>query len=394
MKGEDGVQLTPIDENTYFYDDPQGQFSPKEQLYRMVYGESEAVGYPAGSPWSLRHMSITGDMPTFGKVSGRLWMQEDGLHGEIVNETPYTFEGGLVITNLGYARVGELKPGAAGQVTLLRPKEAAKGNMLAGSVSIYETKIEEGIMLSPSILRTNDMDLYPIIRAAIYPEEQAGGQVNYRDTMSKDELAMRSFRESAIQQVVSMNPSGSSAWVSPFHFVAFQEDIGQTKLYLNGSEVKKHGHQAVVDVLLKYEPVGPTGVVYYPIGTLPIYPVQVNADGSFAEPAEKTADPYASFQVAQQPVFCFIMPDNEKLSVKSLSILATSYDTVPEMQLYNQQTQMWEKQSTMYVSFTENQLKPFVGPEGKVYLRFTPGASSRDYDSVMVPSISLEGRIK
>ncbi len=396
VKGEDGIQLTPIDESTYFYDDPLAEKTPKQQLYRVVYGDAPAVGYPAGAPWKLRFMSLSGDLPTANKLTGRLWMQEDGMHGEIVNDTPYIFKGGLVITNLGFARVSELKPGAAGQITLLKPKEESKSNMLAGSSSIYETPIQEGVMISSSILRPNDMDLYPFIRAAIYPEEQTGNPNNstFRSTLNRDELALRTFKENAIQQVINMNPTGSASWVSPFHFVAFQDEIGQAKLFLNGQEVTKHGHQAVVDVLLTYEPIGPTGVVYYPIGTLPAYPVTMNADGSFSEPENKAADPYMSYQLATQPMFCFTMPDIAKFSVDSLSILATSYDTVPTMQIFNQQTQMWEEQSTLYVKFTEKQILPFISTEGRVYLRFMPGTSSRDYDSVLVPSISLEGRLK
>lgn len=396
IKGEDGIQLTPIDENSYFYDDPLAEKKPKQQLYRMVYGDASSVGYPAGAPWKLRHMSLSGDLPADYKLTGRLWMQEDGMHGEIVNDTPYTFKEGLVITNLGFARVSELKPGAAGQITLLKPKEESKGNSLAGSVSIYEAPIQEGVMIFSGILRPNDMDLYPFIRAAIYPEEQTGNPNNstFRSTLNRDELAMRNFKENAIQQVINMNPTGSASWVSPFHFVAFQDEIGQAKLFLDGQEVTKHGHQAVVDVLLTYEPIGPTGVVYYPIGTLPAYPVKINADGSFMEPEKKAADPYMSYQLVQQPMFCFMMPDITKFSVNSLSILATSYDTVPTMQIYNQQTQMWEEQSTLYVKFTEKQILPFISPDGRVYLRFMPGTSSRDYDSVLVPSISLEGRLK
>jgi len=392
VKGEDGVLLTPIDDGTYFYEDPMAQTTPKKQMYRMVYGDVSSVGYPAGAPWTLRHMELSGEMPAFGKVTGRLWMQEDGMHGEIKNDTAYTFKEGLLITNLGFARMDELKPGATGQVTLLRPAEEDKSVVPVAAVSIYEAPIKEGVMISSSILRPNDMDLYPIIRAAIYPEEQAGTTTNYRDTMSADELAERNFKESAIQQVVNMNPTGSPAWVSPFHFVAFQDEIGQTKLFLDGEEVKKHGHRAVVDVMLIYEPYGPTGVIYYPIGTLPAHPVQLNADGSFAEPDEKQVDQNMSYQVATQPTFCFTLPDTEKFSVSSLSIMSTSYDTVPVMQMYNHQTQMWEEQSTLYVTFTDKQIQPFVGPGGRLYVRFMPGTSSHDYDSVMVPSISLEGR--
>ncbi len=400
VRGEEGTRLSPIDENTYFYEDPYAATAPKELMYRVVLGDTPIVGFSASSPWALRHVVLTGEKPSFGKVSGRLWMEEDGMHGEIVNDTPYTFKDGLLLTNLGYARVSELKSGAAGRVTLLRPANdgeavpsaTSSARLPGGGISIYEAKIEEGVMISSSIIRPNDMDLYPIVRAAVFPEEQSGTTTNFRDTMSRDELALRTFRESAIQQATSMNLSGSAAWISPFHFVAFQEEIGQTKLYINGGEVKKHGHQAVVDVLLAYEPVGPTGIVYYPIGTLPAYPVKLNEDGTIAEPDEKPADVYMAYQLALHPAFCFKLPDITQFSVASVSLLATSYDTVPTMQLYNHQTQMWEEQSAMFVSFTEKGAQSFIGPEGRLYVRFLPGSGSRDYDSVMAPSISLEGR--
>ena len=396
VNGGDGIQLTPVDENTYFYDDPLAEKTQKQQLYRMVFGESPAVGYPAGAPWKLRQMTLSGDLPEVGKLTGRLWMQEDGMHGEIVNDTPYAFRDGIVLTNLGYARLSELKPGATGRIVLLRPREETRNNMLAGSSSIYETPIQEGVMVSSSILRPNDMDLYPFIRASVYPEEQTGNpnSSTFRTTLSRDEQAMRSFKENAMQQVINLNPSGSNSWVSPYHYIAFQDEIGQARLYLNGQEVTKHGHQAVVDVLLTYEPVGPTGVVYYPIGTLPAYTVTVNADGSFMEPDGKTADPYMSYQLSTQPMFCFTMPDTGNFSVDTLSILATSYDTVPTMQLYNQQTQMWEEQSTLYVKFTGKQIQPFINPEGRVYLRFLPGTDTQMNSTVMVPAVSLEGRMK
>ena len=394
VRGEDGVQLTPVDDNAYFYDEPVSGTAPKQLMYRMVFGDAPAVGYPAGAPWALRHMAVSGAEASFGKVTGRVWMQEDGMHAQIRNDTPYTFRDGLLLTNIGYARVGELKPGATGEATLLRSVEESKSTVPGKSANIYETKIQEGVMIPQSIINPNNMDLYPIVRAAIYPEEQAGGTINYRDTMSADELALRSFRESAIHQVISANPTGSSSWVSPFHFVAFQEDIGQTKLYLSGSEVKKHGHQAVVDVLLTYEPIGPTGMVYYPIGTLPAYPVQMNEDGSFTKPEEKPADAYMAYQISLQPIFCFQMPDTAKFSVTALNILAVSYDTVPVMQLYNHQTKAWENQSTMCVTFSQDKIQPFIGPEGTLYVRFVPGSGSRDYDSVMAPAISLEGGLK
>jgi hypothetical protein len=120
----------------------------------------------------------------------------------------------------------------------------------------------------------------------------------------------------------------------------------------------------------------------------------MNVDGSFAEPEAKAVDPNISYQLATQPMFCFTMPDTAKFTVDSLSILATSYDTVPAMQLYNQQTQMWEEQSTLYVKFTDKQIQPFIDPKGRVYVRFMSGTGSRDYDSVQIPAVSLEGRLK
>lgn len=396
VKAENGVQLTPIEEYVYYYDESITGVVPKQLKYRMVFGDEQAVGYPAGAPWSLRNMALSGEETSFGRVTGRVWMQEDGLHAEIRNDTPYTFTDGLLLTNLGYARVEELKPGATGTAVLLRPLEEDEGKTPVNSKSIYEIKIQDGMMIPQSIINPISVDFYPFVRAAIYPEEHAAGatQNNYLSTLSRDELNWRAFKESAIHQTINMNVTGQASWSGPFHFVAFHDEIGRTRMFLDGSEVEKHGHQAVVDVLLNYEPIGPTGMVYYPYGTLPAYPVKMNEDGSFAKPEERPMDPYTSYQINTRPIFCFQLPDTGKYSLTAASILAFTYDTVPVMQLYNHQAKVWEDQATMFVKLAQDKIQPYIGPVGRLYVRFLPGIGSRDYESIMAPAISLEGGLK
>ena len=231
IKAGDGVSITPIDPEGYYYDMPQDAV-PKQQKFRMLMGENQAVGYPDGAPWLRRLMAFSGASQEFGTLKGSVWMEEDGLHGEIVNNTTYAFEEGVLLTNLGYVRVGAMAPGGSAKAAILRPKKAVSVKAAAMGVNIYEAKIKEGVMISTNVMRNSDLDLYPFIRAYVYPETQIDDAASqaFWSTISRDESTRRSFMDNAIGQVINMNTSGSSAWISPYHYVAFQSDIGQTKL--------------------------------------------------------------------------------------------------------------------------------------------------------------------
>ncbi len=395
IRAENGVAITPIDPEGYYYDMPENAV-PQQQKFRVLMGDDQAVAYAAGAPWDRRLMSFGGAAPEIGALTGKVWMEEDGLHGEIVNNTPYTFSEGVLLTNLGFAKVGAMAPGGSAKTAILKPKKADSIKAAVTSVNIYEAKIKEGVMISSNVMRNSDLDMYPFIRAYVYPETQIDDSTTqtFWASITKDESTRRNFVESAIGQAVNMNAAGSSAWVSPYHYIAFQSDIGQSKLSVNGQEIKRAGHQAVVDVLLSYEPIGPTGIVSYPLGTLPVYPMLVNIDGSFMVQDDKPIDPYMSYQIAQQPAFCFKLPDLNRFTLTDINIIAASYDTVPVMQIYNHKTSVWDEEKTISATFDGQEILPYVGAEGELFVRFVPGKASREYDSVMAPSITLEGRQK
>ncbi len=396
VRAEGGVTITPIDPEGYYYDMPETA-APQQQKFRLLLGDSQGIAYAAGAPWARRLMAFGGLSQEIGRLSGKVWMEEDGLHGEIVNNTPYTFSEGVLLTNLGFVRVGAMAPGGSAKAAILKPQKADSVKAAATAVNIYEAKIKEGVMISSNVMRSSDQDLYPFIRAYVYPETQIDEATTqaFWASVGREDSTRRSFMENAIGQVVvNTNANGSSAWSGPYHYVAFQNDIGQTDLSVNGQEIKRYGHQAVVDVLLSFEPIGPTGVVSYPLGTLPVYPMQVNADGSFLVQDSKPIDPYMSYQIALQPAFCFKLPDLKRFTLTDMNIIASSYDTVPVMQIYNHQTKEWEEEKTISATFDGQEILPYVGANGELYVRFVPGGSSREYDSVMAPSITLEGRQK
>ena len=120
----------------------------------------------------------------------------------------------------------------------------------------------------------------------------------------------------------------------------------------------------------------------------------MNVDGSFLVQDDKPIDPYMSYQISMQPAFCFKLPDLNRFTLTDINIIASSYDTVPVMQIYNQQTQTWEEEKTISATFDGQEILPYVSPDSELYVRFVPGSSSQEYNSVMAPSITLEGRQK
>jgi hypothetical protein len=394
----DGTPISPIDQDSY-YADPSNVSptapSPRQLKYRFLLGSEPAVGFPKSPAWTVNHLALSNTQEFTGGITARLWMEEDGLHAEIKNDTPYTLQGGLMLTSMGYASVGDLAPGQNADPALIKDTEAEKAAQ--APLRLYETKIRDGQLISSSMTQVGSWDLYSILSAAIYPEEQEPGAVPYefRKTLSIAEQQERTFKENALSQLLNMDWTGKGGGMtSPFHFAAFADEIGQAQLLLDGEPVTRTGHQAILDVLMKYEPVGPTGVVYYPPGMLPAYLAEIdNAN----KPHAQGLDPQgknAYYQLSESPTFCFKLPDMTKMDISSLTIMPASYDSTPLLKLYNQQTGAWDEQTLLYLPMSPEKAQPYLSSQGELYIQFVSSSASRDFDGMMAPSVALEGRMK
>lgn len=398
IRSSDGAPLTPIDDNSYYVDASNvttGVPVPKRLKYRFLLGDEPAVGFPQNPAWTVNRLALSNTQEFPGRVEARLWMEEDGMHAQIVNDTPYTLQGGLMLTTMGYAKVGDLVPGQSAQAALKRDTAAEKNAQTP--VRLYETKIRDGQLISTAITQVGSRDLYPILSAAIYPEEQEDGAVPYefRKTLSAAEQEERSFKESALSQLLNSDLGGKAGGMtSPFHFAAFTPEIGQIQLFINGEPVTRTGHRAILDVLMTYEPVGPTGIVYYPPGMLPAYAAELDNAGKPQAVGDEPLGNGSYYQLAESPAFCFKLPDMTKMDVSALTIMPASYDSVPLMKLYNHQTGAWDEQQLLYLPLSPEAAKPYVGPQGELYMQFVPSSSSRDFEGMTVPAVALEGRMK
>ncbi len=394
----DGTPISPIDQNSYYVDpsnvSPTAP-APRQLKYRYLMGSEPAVGFPKSPAWTVNRIALSNTQEFPGRITARLWMEEDGLHAKITNDTPYTLQGSLMLTSMGYASVGDLAPGQSADATLKKDTEAEKAAQ--APLRLYETKIRDGQLISSTMTQVGSWDLYSILSAAIYPEEQEPGAVPYefRKTLSAAQQQERSFKEGALSQLLNADWTGKGGGMaSPFHFTAFAQEIGQAQLLINGKPVTRTGHQAILDVLMKYEPVGPTGVVYYPPGMLPAYLAEVD---NVNKPYAKGLDPQgknAYYQLSESPTFCFKLPDMTKMDISTLTIMPASYDSMPLLKLYNQQTGAWDEQTLLYLPMSPEAAKPYISSQGELYMQFVSSSTSRDFDGMMAPSVALEGRTK
>ena len=66
-----------------------------------IAGGENAVTAESQTPWEQINLSSERPSEIGGQITGSVWMEEDGLHGEVVNETDVSFRPGKVITTYG-----------------------------------------------------------------------------------------------------------------------------------------------------------------------------------------------------------------------------------------------------------------------------------------------------
>ena len=83
-------------------------------------GDRPAIELRAAAPWKQRMLTLTRDVANLmGSVSVRAWMDADGLHAVVENNTDVALCDAVLISSLGYASLGDL---AAGTMVIRTPR--------------------------------------------------------------------------------------------------------------------------------------------------------------------------------------------------------------------------------------------------------------------------------
>jgi len=373
--------------NYYEYDNPQSDrlFRPLDMRQRMRLGSRPKVGFASNDEWDPKMLKLDGVSVTIGPVRGRLWMEKDGVHGEVMNETEYTFTDCFVVTTVGFANVGDLLPGQRAEVAMLLPEKPID---FSDPAFAYKPGVMYATLdADQSAIAYIGDNLYLFAQEAVYGKRKAKD-----DPRGQQMSALVQLFDTMFQNYNNM---------PRYYFFGFNDKLGQVSAQINGKPVSRTAHRAVVAADMAFEPVGPTGQVMYHQGMIPAQ-VIVDMGGNQKPrlPAEAdgnddgsnryfTTDTYLS--IASPVAVRFVLPDYGKYTIEKMTLSGSSYDAQPLMYLYNHQTQRWDQQPLLIVSMSGERWAPYIDEEGAVYVRYTLSDVGNRYVGMQMPMIALKG---
>ena len=386
---ENGELIMPENGFNYFASDsPRKEQTKLRNTYQQ--GDKPSVTFPAITPWEVGNAIIRGTNPPQIEVEGECWFEEDGLHIRLKNNGITPLAKSHIITSYGYCSVSELLPGQSAEYFLEKPEETAKTRSSAVNGN-YNTPIVDGRMLTK--VQLSSMDTYSIFHALVYPELYTDSSV--AGGIDPQVYEKRQWQRGLYEQVFTMwNGVQRGVVTNQFHLVTLDDSICQMTFTLNGKPVKRTAQLNLIDVELAYVPVSPSGFVKYGVGSIPVY---LGEKGTSNSPSRGAviSERYRYFRLADQPTFCFVLPqESKKIDLADIGIVPQYVYTDYNMALYNNKTKEWDDVNMTKELLGQFDFSLYVNGENEIYVQFSPGTTADNYADMGTPQMSLEGRLR
>ena len=357
------------------YDDEEDEKKREEpDTLRTCYraGGENSVTAESVTPWQMINLSACSPARIQGQITGSLWMEEDGLHGEVVNETDTRFGAGWIMTTYGYVSVPALAPG-----------EKADFMMTRQSMDPQNQVYEDGG------LYPDHPNLYSVINdAAGYnrPESSLSAQQKRdRELIS----SMVNGAADVLRQGGKWSYSGYESAI--FLFAAKPENVQGSELKVDGEPVMQQTSLTMLTAELPFSAVGRTGVVFRSVGM--DVPERVETDEQKLptdELVQNTRQQYYH-SLTETPTFRFVLKDMDGVKVDKMQVVIDSYyANMTKVYALNAEDRQWKEIS---VNTDISDPGRFIDKDGKLYIQFRKDTQDM-YADIPTPMISLEGRVE
>ena len=356
------------------FDEEETEKKPEPVNLRTCYtaGGENALSAMSTMPWEMVNMTCEADSGIQGQVETSIWMEEDGLHAEIVNSTEYRLTAGHVITNYGYVSVPDLDPGEKAEAALTHRKQADPQNPKYEDGGLY---IDAGT------------DFYTMACAAL------GYTETYDSDRERDQNAARSSMINTAAAELDRQKKGysySSSEGTRFVFSAVPEGLPEIGLSVDGEPVSRISIVGQLTAQMDYLEIGRTGVVFRAAGM--DLPVRIETDENGKPGKELPAAQQRVYYhaLSETPAFRFDLGALKGVRIEKLRLTMESYYTdMARAYALNQATGTWDE-----IRMNEDIPEPdnYMDGEGRLFLQFRHKTQEM-YSEIPTPMITLEGRL-
>lgn len=371
--GTGNLRVQVYDYVDYDEDDEDGRYREPDTL-RTCYtaGGESAVSVDSVTPWSQVNLAALNPSQIRGQIEGSAWMEEDGVHGEIVNGTDTAFGEGHIVTTYGHVSVPALAPGEKAEFVMVRKAFDPKN-------PVYE---DGGFYAERP-------GLYSVISNAVgYGDSDA--------RVTAEEMRDREIASSMINGAADVLRQGQGNWSygayesALFMYSAAPENAVGTVLKVDGAEVVQKTGMTMLTAEIPFTAVGRTGVVFRSAGM--DYPERVETDGNGLPTDERVMNGKQIYYhtLTENPTFLYSLSGMEGVKVERLQVLVDSYYANQAIAYaLNRETKEWEE---IPLNGDIDDPMRYLGGDGKLYLQCRNNGQEM-YADISTPLINLEGRV-
>lgn len=342
----------------------------------VVLGEEPALALPPAAPWTVRDLVVVGQDEPEGTLDARAWIDREGLHAQIINGMEITLCDAMLLTGFGYARVGDLEPGASAQVSLghRQADDSPEGTLL----------IQEGALLPYAV------DTYRLTQACVCPEGEENPSFSAQ-TLEEEEQEARALRLSLLRQA----ETAQDRQLIPCTLAAMTPELPCTTLICDGEPVTRQASSSMIIRRIALDPQGPDGSYLYPQGVFPARETITDEDGLLAGLGETLENGYIDTTRTQTIGFDLSGLNPDGISSIRIVMEDWRWNTGVRLEAFDASQGSWERLAGgECVELTGEALCGMLGAKGALFLRFSRmDRTDTGYGSVIdVPGIVVEGR--
>lgn len=336
-------------------------------------GGENSITAESVTPWQMINLAASSPAQIQGQVIGSLWMEEDGLHGEVVNETDTRFAAGWVVTTYGFVSVPALAPGEKADFLMTR-KSMDPQNQIYVDGGLYP----------------DHPNLYSVIN-------DAAGYSSPNSNLSAQERRDRELISSMVNGAAdvlrqgsgSMSYSGNES--AMFLFAARPENVQGSELKVDGVPVIQKTSLTMMTAELPFNAVGRTGVVFRSAGMDVPERVEIDEQKMPTDELVQNTRQQYYHSLNETPTFRFTLKDIDGVKLENMQVMIDSYyGNLTKVYALNAKYRQW-----IEISVNTDIWDPgrFIDEEGRLYIQFR--SDTQDiYADIATPLISLEGRVE
>lgn len=339
----------------------------------IVQGDAPSLELIGQATWKKRALLIGHDAAPKGEIVASAHMEEDGLHIAVENQTDQLIRDAVLLTELGFARVGDLAAGGKTEILLARTdetKEDKDGMQL----------LEEGVMAA------YQESMHRVMDFCVDPEMAYDAQFR-RSSLDEAEQSRR------IDLANRLSLAGHALSGTELDCVLIGEtpEIVCQQLLLDGKPVERQEQVSMLLLEIPFETQSPDGHFYHPQQRFIRMEAAMGADGRPVLGAKKSAS-YA--EQKEEVLFGFALDGVQAASVERLYVASTPYvgrDAELTLAYYDHQKGVWTALERADRATLEGEMaRAAISGQGEVFFRYT-GKELME-NGVRLPEIAVEGK--